>query len=95
MPILEYSCKACGHTFEFLKLPTTSVAVCPECHSEDLERLPSGFAVNTPEVSRARVRAARRQLRQSKDHKDKQIAEAEHIREHMADHLPPPTKPKK
>jgi putative FmdB family regulatory protein len=90
MPIHEYACKACGHHFELLLLPSTKAAPeCPECHSQELERLLSGFAVNSPEMSRARVRAARKQFVQSKDYKDKQVAEAEHEREHAQEHLPP------
>ena len=83
MPILEYSCTACGHQFEFLKLPTTAAApVCPECRSDALERRISGFAMSTPEMSKARVKAARKQRLESKDHKDKQIADAEELKHH-------------
>ena len=83
MPILEYSCRACGHQFEFLRLPTTAgAATCPACHSEDLERLLSAFAMNTRELTQSRVKAARTQQRQSKDHKDKQIADAEERAHH-------------
>lgn len=89
MPILEYACKACGRRFEFLKLPTTTTApVCPDCRSRDLERLLSGFAVNTPERSRERVKDARRQLKESRDYKDKKVAEAEYIQEHIREHTP-------
>jgi len=78
MPILEYSCRACGHQFEFLKLPTTAASArCPACQGEDLERLLSGFAMSTPELTKARVKAARKQQLKSKDYKDKQVADAE------------------
>lgn len=83
MPILEYSCRACGHHFEFLKLPTTKdAASCPACRSEDLERLLSGFAMSTVELTKSRVKAARTQIQQSKDHKDKLIAEEEERKHH-------------
>ena len=89
MPIFEYACKACGRQFEFLKLPTTTTApVCPDCQSGDLERLLSGFAVNTPELSKARVKSARRQLQESRDYKDKKVAEQEYIQEHIREHTP-------
>jgi len=89
VPILEYACKTCGRRFEFFKLPTTTTApVCPGCQSGDLERLLSGFAVNTPELSRARVKDARRQLKESRDHKDKKVAEAEYIQEHIREDTP-------
>jgi putative FmdB family regulatory protein len=78
MPILEYSCRACGHQFEFLKLPTTpDAAKCPACQGEDLERLLSRFAMSTREHTKARVKAARKQHLGSKEHKEKQIARTE------------------
>jgi putative FmdB family regulatory protein len=90
MPIYEYACRACGHHFEHLLLPTaTTEPACPECQSHDLERLMSGFALSTRDMTKARVKAARKQHSQSKDTKDKQIAEVEYIRHHMEDHLPP------
>jgi len=95
MPIHEYVCRACGHRFEHLLLPTAKTEpVCPECESRDLEKLLSGFALSTRELTKARVKAARQQIAQSKDTKDKQIAEAEYVRHHMEDHLPPPQKPR-
>jgi len=96
MPIYEYACRACGHQFEHLLLPTaTTDPVCPECRSPDLEKLLSGFALSTRELTKARVKAARKQIAQSKETKDKQIAEAEYVRHHMEDHLPPRETPRK
>ena len=46
----------------------------------------SGFAVNTLERTKANVKAARKQISQSKDHKDKQVAEAEYVKHHAEDH---------
>jgi putative FmdB family regulatory protein len=38
MPVYEYGCRKCEHTFE--ALVTGSAAVrCPECESDDLDRL--------------------------------------------------------
>ena len=88
MPIYEYECKACGRQFEFLLLPSSkATAACPECKGEDLERLLSGFSVNSPEASQARVQAQRKRLAQSRNVKDKQVAEAEHIREHVQEYV--------
>ncbi|MET0214543.1 MAG: hypothetical protein ABW292_16145, partial [Vicinamibacterales bacterium] len=56
--------------------------------SGDLERLLSAFAVNTPELNKARVKGARRQLKESRDYKDKKVAEAEYIQEHIREHTP-------
>jgi putative FmdB family regulatory protein len=83
MPIFEYSCKACGHQFEFLKLPTTpDAARCPACQGEDLERLLSGFAMSTRELTKTRVKAARQQHAGSKEYKDKQVAIKEEFDHH-------------
>ena len=83
MPILEYACRTCGHHFEFLKLPsTTDAPKCPACHGEDLERLLSGFAMSTSDLTQARVKAARKQHLESKDVKDKKVAEEEYRKDH-------------
>lgn len=98
MPIYEYRCKSCRNEFELLILPSNRAKpACPGCQSEDLERLLSGFAVNSPEMSRANVRKAKKAMLASKDHKDKQVAENELVREHLAEHMPPqePKKAKK
>lgn len=94
MPIYEYECKACGHQFEFLLLPTAQEGpLCPECRNADLEKLLSGFALSTKDLTKARVKVARKQRLASKDYKDKQVAEAEHVREHMQEYMP--ERPKK
>ena len=83
MPILEYSCRACGHRFEFLKLPTTpDAARCPACQGEDLERLLPGFAMSTRDLTKARVKAAQKQRVGSKEYKDKQVAAKEEFDHH-------------
>ena len=81
MPIFDYQCRACGDEFELLVLKG-GVAVCPSCQSPDLEQLLSSFAVSTDAMTRARVKAARRQYTASSNYKDQKIAEAEEVREH-------------
>jgi putative FmdB family regulatory protein len=44
MPIFEYACRSCGHSFEALVFGG-KVPPCPECKSADLEKLLSSFAV--------------------------------------------------
>ena len=96
MPIYEYACRACGHHFEHLLLPAAKTdPVCPDCGSRDLEKLLSGFAMSTIELTKSRVKAARKQMAQSKETKDKQVAETEYVQHHMEDHLPPPAKPRR
>jgi len=91
MPIYEYECRQCGHQFELLVLKTTML-VCPECQSPDLEQLPSGFAVSSESITRARVKAARRAHAASSNYRDQKVAEAEEIREHTP---PPPARRKR
>jgi len=96
MPIYEYACRGCGRRFEHLLLPTAPTdPACPDCGSADLERLLSGFALSTRDLTKARVKAARQQFAQSKDTKDKQVAESEYVQHHMEDHLPPVEKPRR
>ena len=83
MPIFEYVCNACGHQFEFLQLPAaTTVPSCPACQSPNLERLLSGFAVSTTELTKTRAKAARKGRLDSKDYKDAQVARVEEIKHH-------------
>jgi putative FmdB family regulatory protein len=93
MPIYDYRCRGCGERFELIVLKGTVIA-CPSCQSQDLEQQVSGFAVSTAAISKANVKAARRQYIGSNDVRDKRISEAEHIREHDAHETPPPPKKK-
>lgn len=44
MPIFEYRCEACGHSFEAI-LFGEQTPECPKCHTEKLEKQLSTFAV--------------------------------------------------
>jgi len=45
MPIYEYECKACGHTFEaFQKMVDDPLKDCPECKKAALKKLISASA---------------------------------------------------
>jgi len=92
MPIYEYECRSCGRQFEFLMLPSTTPA-CPECRSQELERLLSGFAVSTDNTRQSSLTAARRRLARSSDVRDKKIDEAEHKYEHTFDNVDPKFRP--
>lgn len=80
MPIFEYQCRACGHAFETLVLPTTPPPACPECRSHDLEKLLSTPAVSTDGIRQANALKSRRQ--QIAKRKDKIIADEEHRLHH-------------
>jgi putative FmdB family regulatory protein len=84
VPIYEYECRGCHHEFELLVLKDT-VPACPSCQGQDLERLVTGFAVTSAEISQARVAKARAAIQASSNRKDQKIAEAEHVREHIAE----------
>ncbi|OFW03300.1 MAG: hypothetical protein A3H96_19575 [Acidobacteria bacterium RIFCSPLOWO2_02_FULL_67_36] len=43
MPLFEFTCRGCGHTFETLVIGSRQAA-CPNCRSTDLEKLFSTFA---------------------------------------------------
>jgi putative FmdB family regulatory protein len=86
MPIYEYECLRCHKEFELLVVKDTVIA-CPACKATELERLLSAFAVNSPEMSQARVKKARKAARNSRNFKDKQVAEAEHLHEHVTEHM--------
>ncbi len=45
MPIFEYKCESCGHSFEAILLGSQT-AECPKCHTEKLEQQLSTFAVS-------------------------------------------------
>ena len=47
MPIYEYLCRGCGHSFEELTLSATNAqrTACPKCDGKRVERLLSAFAV--------------------------------------------------
>jgi putative FmdB family regulatory protein len=81
MPIYEYECRQCGQQFELLVLGST-VAACPSCQSRELEQLISGFAVSSEASRQSNLKAARRKFATSSDYRDKQVAEAEEIKEH-------------
>ena len=81
MPIYEYECRGCGHQFEFLLLPTNpATPTCPECHSLELERVISMFAVSSDGTRSQALKDGRK--RAASVRRDKAHAEAEYERKH-------------
>jgi putative FmdB family regulatory protein len=82
MPLHDFTCRRCAHTFEALVRPG-SAATCPSCGAPDPERHPSSFAVSSPGLRRAHLDAARQRAerqRQARRHEEHQ-----HMRKHLHD----------
>ena len=45
MPIFEYTCRDCEQQFEILVLSTREKISCPKCHSQQVNKQLSVFAV--------------------------------------------------
>jgi putative FmdB family regulatory protein len=58
MPIFDYRCRSCSHEFEAF-VRGSKVVTCPECESEDLEKLVSLPAIKSDATHDKAMRAAR------------------------------------
>ena len=97
MPIYEYKCRSCGNEFEQLVRPGKGPAPCPSCQSSELDRMLSAFSVSSGDMSRRNARRARAVSATSADRIDKQVADHDYVRDHMAEkgvQIPPLDKPK-
>jgi putative FmdB family regulatory protein len=79
LPIYEYHCRACAHRFEAL-VRGSDAASCPECGSQDLERLLSAFAVSSEGTRNQALQDGRR--RGAAFRKEKAHAQAEYEKKH-------------
>lgn len=82
MPIYEYQCRACKHSFETL-VRGSEQPVCPACQSGDIERLLSSFGVSSEARSHSVLQAARRDFTYSTRRRDEIRHEQEVIRDHV------------
>lgn len=60
MPLFDFRCRACDTQFESLVRPASygdPPTTCPNCHTQDLERLLASFAVSSAEKTRAAAAA--------------------------------------
>jgi putative FmdB family regulatory protein len=92
MPLYDFRCRACRHTFEALVRAGTGgpdgggfapPSECPKCGAADLERLPSVFAATSPEKRQAAASAKiRKDAKQGhRDNVDTEHEAEEHRRE--------------
>lgn len=61
MPLYDFRCRTCAHTFEALVRPAGPEPGCPNCQGRDLERLLSTFAVSTGDRRSAAALKSRQQ----------------------------------
>ena len=81
MPIYDYACRACGHEFEALTRGSSSKPpTCPECQSEDAERLLSLPRVKSETTNDLAMRAAKR--RDAQQASDRTRAQREYEASH-------------
>jgi len=52
MPVYEYQCEKCSHTFDKLVMHRDTEVECPECRGE-VKKLMSAFAVGTSDKTAA------------------------------------------
>jgi putative FmdB family regulatory protein len=83
MPIYEYECRECRHSFEYLLLPSSADAKCPACESPDLEQLISACSVSSETTRQANLRAAHRKVAAARN--DRLRDQHQHLHEHFED----------
>ena len=80
MPLYEYRCRACTHSFEVLVRGSGRPTVCPACDAADLEQLISMFAVASEGTRKAALESGRKHNRKAQI--DKAIADREEVEHH-------------
>ena len=80
MPIYEYECRACGHQFEYLVLPSSSAPECPSCQQKDLQKMISLCAVSSENPKQAHLSTERKKY--GKINREKQHEEHKAFHEH-------------
>jgi putative FmdB family regulatory protein len=90
MPIYEYRCKQCAHSFEYLLLSTSAAAECPVCASGDLAQLISQCSMSSANTREANLSAAHRKAAAGRD--ARQRDEHRNMHEHFEDPTAQPGK---
>jgi putative FmdB family regulatory protein len=84
MPIFEYACRSCGHTFEQFLVGADAggpaALACPACQGRDLDRLISLFAVDSAATRQTHLNDGRKRVQ--RERRDKAHAELEEIHHH-------------
>jgi putative FmdB family regulatory protein len=83
MPIYEYQCKECRHSFEYLLLRASAAPECPHCKSPELEQLISRCAVSSEGTQQANLSAAHRKVAAARG--DRLRDQHQHLHEHFED----------
>jgi putative FmdB family regulatory protein len=83
MPLYEYTCLKCSHDFETL-VRTGDTPACPECGSEQLQKLLSEVAVSSEGSRERNLNQARQKAK--KVGRDKAIAQFEYEEKHRHHH---------
>jgi len=81
MPLFDFRCRHCGQEFEAL-VRAGHPAVC-SCGSDDLEQLPSGFAVSSSSIRKANLDTVRK--KGAKARKEKLQADHSYMDKHIRD----------
>jgi putative FmdB family regulatory protein len=84
VPLYDFKCRDCGHTFEALVRGSNAVE-CPACKKTDVERLISSFAfsVRSDGLSAAARRSVQKQ--QKAQHRDQMEFQKEIEKKHLDD----------
>ena len=81
MPLFDFKCRQCGRRFE--ALVRTGQPIACSCGSDDLEQLPSGFAVSSSTTRKANLDAVRQ--KGAKTRQEKLQADHSYMEKHIRD----------
>ena len=81
MPIYEYECRRCLHRFEYLLLPSSQPAACPNCQNKDLTQLISLSTMSSDNTRQASLSSAHRKA--AKGRKEKQHEDHKGLHQHF------------
>ena len=86
MPIYEYRCGQCASEFELLVIWSSPAVACPSCASQNVERLLSGFAVDSEGTRQTHLDKARSVHKASSQLRDQKVADVEYAKKEREEH---------